>query len=49
VGENDAIVRDYGRRVETFEIYDNERLIGCEIYQKNNYFRGVTWIKMKVD
>ncbi len=38
--------------METFEIADDEKLIGCKLDEGMidgvNYFRGVTWIKMKL-
>ena len=48
VGESDYLVKKYGGRQEVFEIADNEKLIGCELSYDANFFRGVTWIKMKV-
>ena len=36
-----------GRR-EVFEIGDDEQLIGCRLYHVKEYFRGLTWLKMKV-
>lgn len=49
-------------RVESFEIADDEKLIGCKLHEEcisiahseveeipvNCFFRGVTWIKVKV-
>ena len=38
--------------VESFEIADDEQLIGCQLDQSTEknlcHFRGVTWLKMKV-
>jgi hypothetical protein len=55
VGDNDDdYVKKYGERVESFEIADDEQLIGAELYhgEYNNegwdYFRGVTWFKCKI-
>ncbi len=47
-------VKKWGRRVEIFEIADDEQLIGAELYHgdyDNNgwdFFRGVTWFKCKI-
>ena len=35
-------------RKEVFEIADDEQLIGCELDHENNFFVGVTWIKIKL-
>ena len=51
--------RLYSRKAkrEIFTIADDEKLIGCELEHENfpdydnvvkNFFRGVTWLKMKV-
>ena len=53
VGKMGGEVKLFGKRVETFEIAADERLIGAELdyekdYSGNNLFVGVTWIKMKV-
>ncbi len=51
---DDKQVKEFGVRVETFEIAADERLIGAELnYMVHNDngkddFMGVTWIKMKV-
>ncbi len=52
---DDKQVKEFGVRVETFEIAADERLIGAELdyimyYNDNGKydFMGVTWIKMKV-
>ena len=44
-----------GGRVVTFEIAADEQLIGAELYNgpgidypDEDYFRGVTWLKMKI-
>ncbi len=50
----DDDVKEYGGRVETFEIAADEQLIGAELYHGevyNNgvdYFRGLTWLKCKI-
>jgi hypothetical protein len=54
VGCSNRDVKKYGGRVETFEIADDERLIGAELAcvvndDGKDYFKGVTWIKMKVN
>ena len=51
--DDDWYVKKYVGRIESFEIADDERLIGAELdyekdYSGNNCFVGVTWIKMKV-
>ncbi len=53
MGDNDdEYVKKYGGRVESFEIAADERLIGAEldhkVYRGEEYWRAVTWIKMKV-
>ena len=54
VGCSARILKKYWGRVETFEIADDERLIGAELdytydeLNELNNFAGVTWIKMKV-
>ena len=48
MGWSDDYVEDYGGRVVTFEIAADEQLIGAELYDKGYYFRGVTWLKMKI-
>jgi hypothetical protein len=47
VGWYDDDVKYWGKTVESFEISEDERLIGCEIYYDKSYFLGVTWFKMK--
>jgi hypothetical protein len=46
VGADDAPVKVYGGRVETFEIGTDEQLIGCELSYCDRLFRGVTWLKI---
>ena len=49
VGSDDEEVKELGGRVESFDIADDERLIGCELSEsKYNLLRSVTWTKMKV-
>ena len=48
VGLDDDYVKKRSGRVEVFEIAHDEQLIGCELSYSKDYFRGVTWIKMKV-
>ncbi len=54
VGLCDDDVKKYGGRVESFEIADDEQLIGAELYYGvvynfgNDCFRGVTWFKCKI-
>ena len=50
---DDYYVRDYRGRVVTFEIAADEQLIGAELYNRtyddgDDYFIGVTWLKMKI-
>jgi hypothetical protein len=47
VGCNDAYVKRCGKRVESFEIADDESLIGCELDFDEVSFCGVTWLKRK--
>ena len=35
-------------RKETFQIAENERLIGCELDHGNNYVMGITFIKWTI-
>jgi hypothetical protein len=53
--ENDDHINEDGRRVESFEINDAEKLIGCELHhsvadndEDFERFEGVTWLKMKM-
>ena len=55
MGGSDVNVRILGGRVVTFEIADDEQLIGAELYNgtidgcgDKDYFVGVTWLKMKI-
>ncbi len=45
--DDDDDVKDFGGRVESFEIADDESLIGCELDFDEDYFCGVTWLKWK--
>ncbi len=44
---DDDFVENYGGRVESFEIADDESLIGCELDFDEVCFCGVTWLKWK--
>ena len=50
MGWSDDSIKKYyaGGRVVTLEIAADEQLIGAELYDDGNYFRGVTWLKMKI-
>jgi hypothetical protein len=54
LGDRDDWIKEYGGRVEIFEIAADEQLIGAELYHgyyDNNdcdYLRGVTWLKCKI-
>jgi hypothetical protein len=54
LGCSDDYVKEYGSRVEIFEIAADEQLIGAELYHgdyDNNgidHIRGVTWLKCKI-
>ena len=48
IGLPDNLVKDWEGRKETFEMADDEQLIGCEFHYDENYFRGLTWLKWKV-
>ena len=48
VGEGDLWIKAYGGRVEVLDIAEDEQLIGCELDQIRSFFRGVTWVKMKI-
>ena len=41
-------IKKNGGRREIFLIADDEQLIGCELDHTKFYFRGVTWIKIKM-
>ena len=41
-------VEKFGGRVETFDIADDEQLIGCELDQDCDFFNSVKWMKMKM-
>jgi hypothetical protein len=47
VGCDDYVVKDRGGRVESFEIAEDESLIGCELDFDESRFCGVTWLKWK--
>jgi len=36
--------KDYGRRIEIFEIGQFKQFIGCELTYGRGIFRGVAWI-----
>ena len=44
----ESFVSKHGGRVEVFDIAEDEQLIGCELDEEGDNFRGLTWIKMKV-
>ncbi len=46
-GYTDWYVKEHGGRVESFEIADDESLIGCELDFDESRFCGVTWLKWK--
>ena len=48
VGFDDDYTKMYGGRKEVFDIAEGEQLIGCSLHERSDYFRGVTWSKMKV-
>ena len=48
LGAVDGFVEQSGGRRNVFDIDHDEQFIGCKLDQCENYFRGVTWIKMKV-
>ena len=48
LGHEDLEVKIYGGRREVFEIAGDEKLIGCELDHNDEFFRGVTWLKMKL-
>ena len=48
LGESDESVKFRGGRVETFEVSEDEKLIGCKLFQNKHYFLAVQWLKMKV-
>ena len=49
VGAEDGYVEYNGLgRVETFEIADDERLIGCHLKGTEDRFIGIRWVKMKI-
>ena len=46
---DDSYINAYGGRIEVFEIFEDEQLIGCKLDQDRfDCFDGVIWIKMKV-
>ena len=46
--DDDDYVKEYGGRVESFEIAADEQLIGAELYYSHSYFLGVTFLKCKI-
>jgi len=49
VGRSDAYVKYRGSRVESFEIADDESLIGCKLYEDDKkLLAGLTWMKIKM-
>ena len=46
--DDDDYVKRWGGRVESFEIADDEQLIGAELYVSDCYFCGVTFLKCKI-
>ncbi len=52
VGFSDDHLKKWGKRVEIFEIADDEQLIGCELYHgpfnSKDCFLGVAWLKCKI-
>jgi hypothetical protein len=53
LGDDDEFVKSEGGRLESFEIDDDEQLIGAELYEGDydnmisDSFLGVTWLKCK--
>lgn len=53
LGQYDEFVKSEGGRLESFEINDDEQLIGAELYEGDydnmisDSFLGVTWLKCK--
>ncbi len=48
VGFWDDYIEAHGGRIENFEIADDEQLFGCELYYNKEWFRGVSWLKIKL-
>ena len=48
VGWDDQTLENDGGRKETFDIADDEQLIGCELGCNDFYFLSVRWLAMKV-
>ncbi len=46
--DDDDYVKEYGGRVESFEIAADEQLIGAELHYSEYYFLGVTFLKCKI-
>ena len=46
--DDDWVKQQVGGRVVAFEIADDEQLIGAELYDNGNFFKGVTWLKIKI-
>ncbi len=47
MGYSDNDVKVFRGKVESFEIADDESLIGCELDFDEEDFCGVTWLKWK--
>ena len=47
-GNPDWFREDWNGRLEEFVIAEDEQLIGCELDHDEFYFRGITWLKMKL-
>ena len=47
---DDSMYQNFGGggRIEVFEIAENEQFMGCELESCESFFRGVTWLKMKL-
>ena len=48
IGLPDNLVKDWEGRKETFEMADDEQLIGCELGCNDFYFLSVRWLAIKV-
>ena len=47
-GKSDSVMSERGGVRVIFDIAANEQLIGCEIHKCEKFFRGVTWLKLKI-
>ena len=47
-GASDDYIKTDGGRVVTFEIADDEQLIGAKLYSETDCFIGLKWLKMKI-